>query len=513
MTQYRITVALGDTSARIFDDNIAPSDLDESMTQRRVNLSPVAIGPDGTVLTGHAARVRADEEPAAAVTDLPRRLGDLVPCRLKGYTAAPDDLLVEALRAPLDEIRARRGAPPHDLLLVHPTHWGSHRRQRLAEAFARAGLAGAHPLPAAVAVLEDPMLSLPDGTDRALVIDAGSGRMIVSVLSRSAGASEPDGRSSPGDAIDWRVDDTVIADVGEEDVDDALLAFVLQRLPEAPVGEQRNALRAVCRTAREDLYSAPAAEIATSTLPLPEPLRIVRGDLDGLIGETLRTVLARTVSRLDALAENGTHAGADVPAVLIGSFARVPLLVEIASTLLERPILVPAEPADAAVEAAARRPAGKLGPERERPVTDAPEDAGAPEPDPGSDWSDMLRSSSSGAAIFPTGGRRDHGDELVPAPAPAARRLPGGHAVPPPGPQSVAAPTRRSALFLAMIAVLAVAAAAIASPPITDALAQLIGGDATSATSQDTRYGVDPGISPGDAATTTGEPHDAITNA
>lgn len=362
MRSDQIIVELGDSSATILGD-VTHGDGPARPERTRVPLRPVALSPEGEVLTGRAARERADESPGAALTDLLERIGERTPCRLGDRAVSAEDVLSGALRRPLSALHEPRHGPV-ELRLVLPAHWGPHRRQSASEALGHHAPGTVRTIATPVAVIEGARPALADSIAGALVVDAGADRISLTALDRP----------ESGSARPWRIEETAVGRIGTEDVDDALLTFVLARLPAPPENRARPALRVACRAARRALQTAPATEI--SVPGLTESIRVVRGDLDMLVGEQLRSEMTRTIGRLASLSDDGSHADPGLPVIVIGEFAALPLLVETVSSLLARPVLVLDDPEYAAVEAAARWSA-------------APQD-GADDPDTTTAWNQAL---------------------------------------------------------------------------------------------------------------------------
>ncbi len=333
---YRVTVEAGAFSARLVEDRSGSG----LQPIRDLCLQPLAFGADGGVLLGQEAEQALDANPDAGVWSYLSRIGDETPLFIAGRAVAAEDLLALALEHQLAGVAGEYGRDPQEICVVVPAEWGPHRQERVRLGLERRGAARVRLVPAPVATLMDPTLDLPSDLSNVLVLDAGDHRISAARLSRE----DEDVVSGQG----WRLQSVAGYDFGGADIDDALLGFVLARLAETPSGAEALELRKACREAREELSVAPAIELVPPGGSAP--LRLVRADLETLIGDHLRTVVAALLTRVGAGVDEGQQGEA---VVLAGGLARMPLLVETVSQLVDRPVCVPAEPAAAGVVGAA----------------------------------------------------------------------------------------------------------------------------------------------------------------
>lgn len=453
---YRVAVEIGSSCAWL-----AESRPGADPSPYPVYLEPVAYGPDGDLRVGPAARQDGVQDPTSGVASYLSRIGDDLPLLLAGRAVAPEDLLAQVLRRELDAVAERHGGAAAEIRVVLPAEWGPHRQARVREALEHHAITPLRLMPAPAAALLDPRLDLPPDARTALVLDGGDRRISATLLERLA-ASPTDGTTDDtsgagGGGGGWRVRGATGDDFGGSDIDDALLGFVRERSGDDPPTDGI-ALRRACRTAREDLSTAPAAVL---TPPGDgEPLRLVRAELELLVGGRLRTAVAALLTRLDvrpgavddirpaAADGEADGAGSAVDAVVLcGGLARMPLLVETVSGLVDRPVLVAAEPDQAALRGAARETVVAPGVPAVPGVPGALDVSGVP------DVPGVLGASGIPAAVPP------------PTPSPAGRHRRRR------GPLN-----RYSGLAAGVAAVALLVSAPLASPGLSGGLADLIAG-------------------------------------
>ncbi|WP_219418451.1 type VII secretion-associated protein [Pseudonocardia nigra] len=235
--------------------------------------------------------------------------------RMAGAVGDGEPWLLAEVAAPGPGVRALVadvvGAPPHELVLVHPPAWPS---ARVAAEVARcAGVARqvrAVPAPVAVA-----------GSNPAAVLDVGgSGAEATRVAGGRAFACRT--RPAGGAALD---------------------EVVLAALGPSPAGADPATRRAEARRVREVLSLLPAVPLGAG-LPVQVTAAQVRPGLAAALGpavEALRAVLA---------------AAGPAPVLLVGGVARAPLLAELLDEAGIADVTVVARPDAAAVLGALRTP-------------------------------------------------------------------------------------------------------------------------------------------------------------
>ncbi|WP_426003899.1 Hsp70 family protein [Paenarthrobacter sp. NyZ202] len=319
--------------------------------------SVVYFAEDGRVLVGEAAERRGLDDPARMVREFKRRIGDSVPIAAGDSWLAPEEVFAHMARWVVNRAEEREGGPASALVLTHPASWGGHRTAVVREALAQAGLPEVTLIsePEAAALHYASQTRVEDGSTIA-VYDLGGGTFDTAILRKVA-------------AGDFRLlgDPDGIETLGGADFDAAVVRHVVDYLggtvaaldPEAPetlAGLSR--LRRECREAKEALSADNEATISVSLPGTQQSIRIVRSEFEDLIEAPVRS----TVEALEGSLERMGLAPEDLSAVLlIGGSSRIPLVAELISAGLGRPIAVDADPKSSICLGAAAAVAGALG--------------------------------------------------------------------------------------------------------------------------------------------------------
>ncbi|MGY1777454.1 Hsp70 family protein [Geodermatophilus sp. SYSU D00804] len=321
---------------------------------------------DGTVAAAVCAEGAGAAEPlplggpgdppvALAVDDDGVRLGDPVPGRAAGVlarvgAATPLHLgsgpvpaaavvagAVQLVRAAAAE---RLGRPDAWTVVTVPPSWAGHRRAALAAALQEAGVPRFTLVSAAVAAVarHTGTGELPERPTVA-VYDLGAATVDLAVVGPDPGdpdAGLPRHLAPPPAPLGW----------GGRDVDDLLVGHVRGSSAGAPDPEAAAALRRACVAAKEAL----SEETATRVEVGPEAVRLTREELDELLDGPVRESAARLRAAVEAA---GVDPAALDAVVLTGGGARMPLVAEVLSGELGRPLaLGPAPELTAALGAA-----------------------------------------------------------------------------------------------------------------------------------------------------------------
>lgn len=308
---------------------------------RGTSVPSVLFYPDnGPVLVGEAAERRGLDSPGRVVREFKRRIGDAVPISVGTLSLAAEDVFATMARWVADRAEERQGAPPSEIILTYPAAWGFHRTSLIKGALAAKGLHNVTLLtePEAAALHYASQVRVEDGSIIA-VYDLGGGTFDTAVLRKEASnrfelLGKPEGFEHMGGA----------------DFDAALFRFVaehtdgaLARLdPAAPgVLAALSRLRRECVEAKEALSSDSEANISVLLPGIQQQIRLVRPEFESLIEDPVRDTV-------DALEESLSQLGlepADLTAVLlIGGSSRIPLVAQLISEQLDRPIAVDADP-------------------------------------------------------------------------------------------------------------------------------------------------------------------------
>jgi hypothetical protein len=395
---YRLGVDLGTTytaAALHRDGRVEVVALGDRST---VMPSVAFVRDDGEVLVGEAANRRAVTEPERVAREFKRRLGDPTPLMVGGAPYPAEVLTSRLLRAVLDEVSAREGTPPDGLALTHPANWGAYKLDFFRQTVEHAEVG------CPVTYLSEPEAAalhyaagerVPDGAVVA-VYDLGGGTFDAAVLRRvggvdgspAAGGSAAGGgsaASAAGFTVAGRPEG--IERLGGADFDAAVYAHVDQALggtlsaldPDDPVAVQAAArLRLECVDAKEALSrdgDVAIPVVLPGTAALAHTVRLTRSELETMV----RPGLVATLAALRRALAGAGVAAEDVHAVLlVGGSSRIPLVAQMVSAELGRPVAVDAHPkhvvAQGAAVAAARVGAAvvPVGPPAAPVVPDVP---------------------------------------------------------------------------------------------------------------------------------------------
>ncbi|PNI07083.1 molecular chaperone DnaK [Arthrobacter sp. AFG7.2] len=295
---------------------------------------------EGPLLVGEAAERRGLDSPGRVVREFKRRVGDAVPISAGTLSLPAEEVFATMARWVADRAEEREGAPPSEIILTHPAAWGIHRTSLIKDALAAKGLENVTLLtePEAAALHYASQVRVEDGSIIA-VYDLGGGTFDTAVLRKAASdrfelLGQPEGFEYMGGA----------------DFDAALFRYVAEHTggaletldPAAPgVLASLARLRRECVEAKEALSSDSEANISVLLPGIHQQVRLVRPEFEALIEDSVRDTV-------DALEQSLGQLGlepADLTAVLlIGGSSRIPLVAQLISEQLDRPIAVDADP-------------------------------------------------------------------------------------------------------------------------------------------------------------------------
>jgi actin-like ATPase involved in cell morphogenesis len=301
--------------------------------------SAVYVAEDGAVVVGEAADRRAVNSPERVAWQFKRRLGDPTPVRLGDAAYSATELLGIVLGDVLARVAEVEGGPPEQVVLTHPANWGPFRRGVFAEVPRLAGVADAVTItePEAAATHYVAAERLAVGKTVA-VYDLGGGTFDATVVRKEPGGvrilGTPEGVERLG-GIDF---DQALYDFVSFSSDGAL-DDLDSRDPKTAIALTR--LRRDCVLAKESL-SVDTEFLLPVFLPGRQfDVRITRVGFEDLIRaqiESTITALSRTLQSSGVTAE-------ELDAVLlVGGSSRIPLVAQMVSERLDRPVLVDTHP-------------------------------------------------------------------------------------------------------------------------------------------------------------------------
>jgi molecular chaperone DnaK len=302
--------------------------------------SVMSIGDDGQVLIGESAERSGRNRPDRLVREFTRRIGDSVPIVVGELSIAPEDIFATMARWVVDRAEEREGTPPDVITVTHPASWREHKTTLVREALAGVGLADVTLMSETeAAALHYASQEPVDVGETIAVYDLGADTFDIAILTKTGAQTfEAVGRSEG------------IERLGGADFDDAVFEHVATHSTEAFAGVDTtdpgvllalSRLRRECTGAKEALSFDSEASIPVSLAGAQRQVRIVRSEFESMIEAPVR----RTIAALrHALRTAGIEADALAAVLLIGGSSRVPLVAQLLSHELQRPIAIDADP-------------------------------------------------------------------------------------------------------------------------------------------------------------------------
>ncbi|MEV4351146.1 Hsp70 family protein, partial [Actinoplanes sp. NPDC049596] len=337
---YSLGIDLGTTqTAAAVREGDGRIDVVRLGTRRAEIPSLVFVAPDGGLLIGEAAERRGQAEPDRLAREFKRRIGDPVPILAGGVPFSAHALTAKLLRHVLDTVLAQRGAAPAALTVTRPANWGPYKREQFDQAVR---LADAGPVlfrsePEAAALRHATARRIGPG-ETVAVYDLGGGTFDVAVLRR-----EGDGFALLGEAEG-------IEQLGGADFDEAVFAHVVEVLggaveeldtddPEVVTALAR--LRRDCVEAKEALSFDTETMIPVALPGIHRQVRLNRSELESMIAPALADTVDATRR---ALRGAGVSPGELSAVLLAGGSSRIPLVGQVLSDELGRPVAADPHP-------------------------------------------------------------------------------------------------------------------------------------------------------------------------
>jgi molecular chaperone DnaK len=331
---YQVSVDLGATRTAAAVCRAGRAEL-MPLGTRSVYLPTVAfVNADGTIAFGQQAQALAPTDPGRVARGFTRRIGDPTPLRL-GDTAIPAEVLAARFVGHiLAMIAGKLGGPATRVALTHPDGWGKHRLTSLRNALVAQGLGATVLLSATQAAAEAHASRMRVPSGRLVAVADLGGSAMTAALVRAT----PDGRFAPAGAPEE-------VEIGGLDLDEVVFEHARSAIgpawdaldpgdPALPAGLAR--LRTECERAKEALSADTDVQIPVDLPGLDTAVRLTRAEFEDLIGPAaaeLATALDRVIGEADPVA-----------VLLVGGTARIPLLTQVVSAQLSRPVTVASDP-------------------------------------------------------------------------------------------------------------------------------------------------------------------------
>ncbi len=301
--------------------------------------SVLFIKEDEEPLIGEAATRRGVSDPTRLAREFKRRFGDPTPLILGGSPFAADALMAKILRWVVDAVAEREGGPAEKVTVSHPANWGQYKRDLLQQALRLAGLTDAETItePEAAAIYYASNERVEVGTIIG-VYDLGGGTFDAAVLRKT-----PDGFDIMGRPEG-------IERLGGIDFDQAILARVdrstdraLSALDPTDANNAKAALRLreEIVDAKEALSSDTDASIPVVLPNLQTEVRLTRSEFEDIIRPSIGETIAVLRRALDSA---GVSAAEVSKVLLVGGSSRIPLVSQMVSAEIGRPVAVDAHP-------------------------------------------------------------------------------------------------------------------------------------------------------------------------
>jgi len=313
--------------------------------------SVLFIAADGTVVVGEAAERRAVTDPDRVVRQFKRRIGDPTPIFAGGRAWAPEELSARLVRWVVDRVAEREGGPADAIAITHPASWGPHKKELFAKALGAQGLTVtflAEPQAAALSYAASERVAT--GSTIA-VYDLGGGTFDAAVV-RKADDAGPSGFGLLGRPEG-------LERLGGIDFDQVVFDHVREGLPEAfaELDEDDPAvlsavaqIRRECTEAKEALSSDTEVSIPVLLPGSRGSVRLHRSEFEAMI----RPQIEDTVAALRRAIQSAGLSPEQLTAVLlVGGSSRIPLVGQLVSEQLGRPVAVDADPKNAIPKGAA----------------------------------------------------------------------------------------------------------------------------------------------------------------
>ncbi|MDT7574530.1 MAG: molecular chaperone DnaK [Pseudonocardiales bacterium] len=309
--------------------------------------SVLFVADDGSFVVGEAAERRATSDPGHIVREFKRRIGDPTPLLVGGRPWAPEDLSALLVQWVVDRVAQREGGPAARIAVTHPASWGGHKKDLLAGALHHHGLPATFLAEPQAAALHYAAAERVEPGSTIAVYDFGGGTFDAAVVHK-----EPQGFSLLGRPEG-------VERLGGIDLDELVFEHVREGLPEAFEGLDETdpavlsavaAVRRECTEAKQALSADTEVSIPVLTPAGQGSVRLHRSEFEAMIQPRVE----ETVSALRRAISSAALTPEQLTAVLlVGGSSRIPLVAQLVSEHLGRPVAVDADPKNAIAKGAA----------------------------------------------------------------------------------------------------------------------------------------------------------------
>jgi actin-like ATPase involved in cell morphogenesis len=321
--------------------------------------SVLFLAPDGSVVVGDAAERRALTDPDRVVREFKRRIGDSTPIVVAGRSWAPEELSARLVRWVVDRVAEREGGPATRIAVTHPASWGPHKRDLLATALSAQGVSVTFLAEPQAAALHYSAAERVEPGSTIAVYDLGGGTFDAAVVRKADPSRAISGASSGAASFGLLGRPEGLERLGGIDFDEAVFEHVRDGLPDVFAGLDATdpaVLSAVSRV-RRDCTEAKEALSSDTEVSIPVLLpgsrgsvRLHRSEFEALI----RPQVEETVAALrTAVTSAGLTPDQLTAVLLVGGSSRIPLVAQLVSEQLGRPVAVDTDPKNSIAKGAA----------------------------------------------------------------------------------------------------------------------------------------------------------------
>jgi molecular chaperone DnaK len=299
----------------------------------------IYLREDGLEVVGESANRRGLTDPGRVARGFKRRLGDPQPIILGGAPYSPQALFAKMLRWVVEQATERHGGGPQRVTASHPANWGPYKLELFQQALQLADLEGSALIsePHAAALAYASREHVADGSVIA-VYDQGGGTFDAAILQKQADTFHLLGQS------------VGIEHLGGMDFDEAVVNHVITRLGPAwpsddiddPAIMQNLAnLRRSCVEAKEALSSDQSAFIPVLLPGVSQNVELNRDEFEASIRPRVEDSIHALRRAIDG---SGVGVNDLTSVLLVGGSSRIPLVSQMVSAELGRPVAIDTDP-------------------------------------------------------------------------------------------------------------------------------------------------------------------------